>query len=201
MITIRDLGIQNYQTSWQAMLDFNVQRNTTTNDEIWLLEHPPVFTLGDAATQNDLLKPTNIPLVQTDRGGQITYHGPGQLIAYIMFDIKRAHFNVRDFVTALEIALINYLKSFGLTAKSNPHAPGVYIDQAKIASLGLRIRQGYAYHGIALNVDMDLTPFNYINPCGIANQTMTQLKAWQNDVTMQSVKNDLPQFLIKGLSV
>ena len=151
-------------------------RDASTPDEIWLLEHPPVFTLGMNADQGHVLAAGDIPVVQIDRGGQVTYHGPGQLICYLLLDVRRLGFGVRDLVTRMERCLIELLASYGVQAAAKPDAPGVYVDGAKIASLGLRIRNGCSFHGLALNVDMDLAPFRRINPCGYAGLAMTQLR-------------------------
>lgn len=175
-IEVYRLGIWDYTTIWEAMRRFTDERNAHTPDQIWLVEHTPVFTQGRAGKPEHLLKPSDIPLVQSDRGGQVTYHGPGQLIMYPLIDVKRRRIGVRAMVDALENAVINVLAEHDIQAQSRPDAPGVYIDDAKIASLGLRIRRGCSFHGIAFNVDMDLTPFDYINPCGYAGLAMTQLR-------------------------
>lgn len=158
-----------------AMQDFTAARRADTPDEIWLLEHPPVFTLGLNAASEHLLAPGAIPVVQTDRGGQVTYHGPGQLVAYTLIDIRRARLNVRQLVSALEQSVVGLLADYGIEAAARPDAPGVYVAGAKIASLGLRIRKGSSYHGLALNVAMNLEPFSRINPCGFAALPVTQL--------------------------
>jgi len=175
-VAVRELGLVSYEPTWQAMQRFTNERGPQTSDEIWLLQHPPVFTQGQAGKAEHLLFPGNIPVVQVDRGGQVTYHGPGQLVAYLLLDVRRLGFGVRDLVTRIELSLIDLLASYGVTATAKPDAPGVYVDGAKIASLGLRIRNGRSFHGLALNVDMDLQPFQRINPCGYAGLAMTQLR-------------------------
>ena len=169
------LGRMPYEPTWRAMQRFTEQRTTTTPDQIWLLEHDPVFTLGMNADRSHLLAPGDIPVVQIDRGGQVTYHGPGQLVVYPLIDVRRARMGVRDLVTALERAVIEYCRQFGVRAECRAGAPGVYVDGRKLASVGLRIRRGGSYHGLAFNIDMDLAPFRRINPCGYAGLAMTQL--------------------------
>jgi lipoyl(octanoyl) transferase len=171
----RELGLVDYEPTWQAMQRFTNERDAATADEVWLLQHPPVFTQGQAGKPEHLLLPGDIPVVQVDRGGQVTYHGPGQLVVYLLLDVRRSGFGVRELVNRIERSLIDLLASYGVTASAKPDAPGVYVDGAKIASLGLRIRNGRSFHGLALNVDMDLAPFRRINPCGYAGMAMTQL--------------------------
>ena len=175
-ITVKTLGLQPYESTWQAMRDFTEQRQDDTSDELWIVEHPPVLTQGLNGKSEHLLQSLhNIPLVQTDRGGQITYHGPGQVIIYILFDLKRAKLGVRTLVSLIEESIIEYLDQLGIVAIARADAPGVYVNQQKIASLGLKIRKQRCYHGLALNVDMDLSPFKLINPCGLNGMQMTQL--------------------------
>ncbi len=171
----RELGQVDYQPTWHAMQRFTDSRGADTPDEIWLLEHSPVFTQGQAGKAEHVLFPGDIPVVQVDRGGQVTYHGPGQLVAYLLLDVRRSGIGVRELVSRMERSLIDLLASYGVSANAKPDAPGVYVDGAKIASLGLRIRNGRSFHGLALNVDMDLQPFQRINPCGYAGMAMTQL--------------------------
>ena len=173
-LIVRHLGIRPYLETWHAMQVFTDTRDATTPDEIWLLQHHPVYTQGQAGKAEHLLHQTNIPVVQSDRGGQITYHGPGQLIAYLLIDVRRKGMGVRQLVTAMEQAVIALLAHSGIQASAKADAPGVYVDGAKIASLGLRIRRGCSFHGLALNVDLDLTPFSHINPCGYAGLAMTR---------------------------
>lgn len=174
--TIKTLGLSDYQTTWQAMKDFTDSRNEQTRDEIWLLQHPPVFTQGIAGKPEHLLRDQGIALVKTDRGGQITYHGPGQIVAYLLLDIRRLKLGVRELVRNMENAVIDLLQDYRIKAVGRIEAPGVYVGDAKIAALGLKIRKHFCYHGIALNVDMDLTPFSYINPCGYQGLQVTQTK-------------------------
>jgi len=171
----RELGQVDYQPTWHAMQRFTDTRGVDTPDEIWLLEHSPVFTQGQAGKAEHVLFPGDIPVVQVDRGGQVTYHGPGQLVAYLLLDVRRSGIGVRELVSRIERSLIDLLASYGVSACAKPDAPGVYVDGAKIASLGLRIRNGRSFHGLALNVEMDLQPFQRINPCGYAGMAMTQL--------------------------
>lgn len=174
---VRDLGRVDYRISWQRMQQFTDARTALTADELWFLEHPPVFTLGLAGRREHLLRPGDIPVVHTDRGGQVTYHGPGQLVVYALIDLRRAGLGVRDLVTGLEQAVIRYAAQLGISAAAKPEAPGVYVAGCKLASVGIRIRRRASYHGIALNVNMDLEPFERINPCGYAGLAMTQLGA------------------------
>jgi lipoyl(octanoyl) transferase len=172
---VRWLGRVDYEPTMRDMQRFTDERNASTPDELWLLEHPPVFTLGMAADRSHVLAPGDIPLVQTDRGGQVTYHGPGQLVAYPLLDIRRLGLQVRTLVMQLEQAVIDLAATHGITALGRRDAPGVYVDGRKLASLGLRVRRGASYHGLALNVDMDLAPFSRINPCGMAGLAVTSL--------------------------
>ena len=179
-LIVRQLGVQDYQEIWHKMQDFTDNRDEQTADEIWLVQHPSVFTQGSAGKPEHLLNPTNIPVVQSDRGGQITYHGLGQQIMYVLIDIKRHKakgndLSVRDLVAALEQCVVKTLADYGIDAYPKPDAPGVYVDGKKICSLGLRIRKGCSFHGLALNIKMDLTPFRNINPCGYAGLEMCQL--------------------------
>ena len=195
-VIIRDLDLIDYQTSWENMRDFTDSRNDQTTDEIWLLQHPPVFTQGLAGKAEHVLNPHHIPVIQTDRGGQVTYHGPGQLVVYVLIDLKRKQLHTRQLVRQLEQSIIDLLAQLSISAQSKCDAPGVYVRDAKIGSIGLRVRKGCSYHGIALNVDMDLTPFSYINPCGFQNMKMTQIKTLNSSVTMDAVKKAfIPAFL------
>ncbi len=199
MLTIRDLGQQDYLTTWQRMLDFTQKRSSSTADEIWLLEHPPVYTQGETDCSDNLLTSTQVPIVKTDRGGQMTYHGPGQLIAYILIDLKRHQLGVRELVNCLESCLLAYLNELDIQANSDSNAPGIYVDQHKVASLGLRIKRGCSYHGLALNVDMDLSPFKVINPCGISGQKMAKLADYYPGITLTAAKASLGRHLIESL--
>ncbi|MEJ2478944.1 MAG: lipoyl(octanoyl) transferase LipB, partial [Acidihalobacter sp.] len=160
------MGRRSYAPVWQAMQDFTDARKPDTPDEFWMLEHPPVFTLGQAGRSEHLLAPGSIPVVHIDRGGQVTYHGPGQLVVYTLLDLRRRRLGVRALVEALEQGVVDMLADYGVAAQPRRDAPGVYVDGRKIAALGLRVRRGCSYHGLALNVDMDLEPFQRINPCG-----------------------------------
>ncbi len=172
---VKWLGRVDYEPTWRAMQRYTDERGPESADEIWLLEHPPVFTLGMNADRAHLLAPGDIPVVQIDRGGQVTYHGPGQLVVYPLIDLRRAGLGVRDLVTALERSVIAYAATFGIHAETKPRAPGVYVRGAKLASIGIRVRRGASYHGLALNVDLDLAPFRRINPCGYQGLEMTRL--------------------------
>ena len=172
---VRDLGLVEYEPAWRAMQRFTDERGPDTPDEIWLLEHPPVFTLGMNASRDHLLAPGDIPVVQIDRGGQVTFHGPGQLVVYPLVDLRRAGLGVRDVVTALERSVIDYAAELGINAECRRGAPGVYVAGRKLASVGIRVRRGASYHGMALNVSADLEPFRRINPCGYPGLEMTRL--------------------------
>lgn len=176
-IVVRTLGRQDYEPLWRRMQQFTDARTSLTRDEIWFTEHPPVFTLGLNASREHLLAPGDIPVIQVDRGGQVTYHGPGQLMVYPLIDLKRAGLGVRDLVTALEQTVVDLVAEFDIEAASRKDAPGVYVEGRKIASVGLRVRRGGSYHGMALNVDLDLEPFSRINPCGFSDLEVTDLAA------------------------
>jgi len=174
-VKIRHLGIRDYLPVWHEMQHFTDRRTAETEDEIWFLQHPPVFTLGQAGKPEHLLDPGDIPVLQVDRGGQVTYHGPGQLIAYLLIDLRRNRLGVRALVTLMEQSVVQLLAGFGINAAARKQAPGVYVEGRKIAALGLRVRRGCSYHGLSLNVSMDLTPFERINPCGYPGLQITQL--------------------------
>ena len=173
---IENLGLRPYQEIWDAMRAYTAARDATSEDQIWLVQHPPVYTQGQAGKPEHLLAPGDIPVIQIDRGGQITYHGPGQTVMYLLLDIRRAGIGIRALVSLIEESVIGYLQELGIRAQSRIDAPGVYVDGKKIASLGLRVSGGCTYHGVALNVDMDLEPFSRINPCGLVGMQMTQLR-------------------------
>ncbi|RWU12750.1 lipoyl(octanoyl) transferase LipB [Pseudidiomarina gelatinasegens] len=173
-LIIRHLGRQPYEPVWTAMQTFTDERDEHTTDELWVLEHDPVFTQGQAGKEEHILAPGDIPIVKVDRGGQVTYHGPGQLVVYFLLDIRRRKMGVRQLVNAIEDAIVAMMAEYGVEAAARPDAPGVYVNGAKLCSLGLRIRKGCSFHGLALNVDMDLTPFLRINPCGYAGMEMVQ---------------------------
>ena len=175
-LVVRHLGLADYLPTLEAMRRFTAERDESTPDEIWLLQHPRVFTQGQAGKAEHLLAPGDIPVIQVERGGQVTYHGPGQLVAYLMLDLRRKKLGVRELVTAMEQALVDVLAGYGIEAAPKADAPGVYVAGDKIASLGLRVRNGCSFHGLALNVDMDMAPFQRINPGGYAGLKMVQLK-------------------------
>lgn len=175
-LIVRHLGVLEYLPTLEAMRTLTAERDDATADEIWLLQHPQVFTQGQAGKPEHLLAPGDIPVIQVERGGQVTYHGPGQLVAYLMLDLRRLDLGVRELVSAMEQALVDVLASYGVEAAPKADAPGVYVNGDKIASLGLRVRRGCSFHGLALNVDMDMRPFQRINPCGYAGLKMTQLR-------------------------
>ncbi|MEA3273957.1 MAG: lipoyl(octanoyl) transferase LipB [Pseudomonadota bacterium] len=176
MLRVRTLGLCEYEPAWQAMRAFTDHRNPDTPDELWLLEHPPIYTLGQAGRAEHLLAPGDIPVIKVDRGGQVTYHGPGQLVAYLLLDLRRAGLGVKRLVGLLEQSVVDLLSDYGIQATPRSDAPGVYVGGAKIASLGLRVRRGCSFHGLALNVDMDLEPFSRIDPCGHRGLPMTQCR-------------------------
>jgi len=171
---VRRLGRVDYEPTWRAMQSFTAERGPDTPDELWLLEHPPVFTLGQAGKREHILTDLGIPVIAIDRGGQVTYHGPGQVVVYVLLDLRRRGYGVKELVRRLEQAVIDLLAGFGVVAERRAGAPGVYVNEAKIAALGLRIKNGCSYHGLALNVAMDLTPFSAINPCGYEGLAVTQ---------------------------
>lgn len=197
-LIIRKLGVKNYEETWQAMKEFTQSRTSETIDEAWLLEHPCVFTQGQAGKPEHILNPGNIPIVQTDRGGQVTYHGPGQLVVYILCDLRRLNIGIRQLVTHLEQTVIDVLDDFGIASKSRCDAPGVYVGQAKICSIGLRVRRGCSYHGIAFNIAMDLEPFSRINPCGFQNLAVTQVKNFKAGITFLEVETKIVAYLKKN---
>lgn len=195
-LTIRHWGEVAYEEVWHAMQDFTNQRNPETQDELWLVEHPPVFTQGQAGKPEHILNLGDIPLVKSDRGGQVTYHGPGQLIVYLMLDVRRKKLGVRHLVTSMENAIVGLLADYHINAYAKPDAPGVYVAnrdgiENKIASLGLRVRRGCSFHGLALNVNMDLAPFLRINPCGYAGMAMTQSCALGGPQTLDEARSQL----------
>ncbi len=194
-LQVRRLGLLDYEPVWRAMQDFTDQRNEDTSDELWLVEHPPVFTQGQAGRAEHLLDPGDIPIIQVDRGGQVTYHGPGQIVAYPLVDIRRLGMNVRQLVTGIEQVIIDVLFSYAVNAERLAGAPGVYVDNAKIAALGLRVRRGKSFHGLAFNINMDLEPFQRINPCGFEGLEVTNLSAFA-----EVPWSEMEDRLITGLS-
>ncbi len=199
-IVIHDYGVQDYLVTWDNMRRFTEQRTADTDDEIWLVEHPSVFTLGLNGKAEHIIDPHAIPVIQSDRGGQVTYHGPGQTVAYVLLDLQRRNWGVKKLVNKLEEATIGLLDEFEISAQRREGAPGVYVNEAKIAALGLRIRRGCSYHGLSLNVAMDLRPFSYINPCGYEGLASTQIKDLQPDVDIKDVKDRLTAHLKRQLS-
>lgn len=197
-ILVRHLGLQPYEPVSQAMHDFTDSRDDTTPDEIWLVEHLPVFTQGQAGKAEHLLMTGDIPVIQSDRGGQVTYHGPGQQVMYVLLNLKRRKLGVRELVTLLEQTVVNTLAEYGIDAHPRADAPGVYVGEMKICSLGLRIRKGCSFHGLALNINMDLTPFQRINPCGYAGMEMTQMRQWVDTATPENIR---PVLLKKFLAL
>ena len=198
-LTVRQLGLTDYQSAWQDMQAFTDNRNENTPDELWFLEHPPVFTLGRNGKQQHLHHTGDIPVIRADRGGQVTYHGPGQLIIYLMIDIKRRSLGVRKLVTLIEKSIIDTLQEYQLSGSAKKAAPGVYIGNAKIAALGLRIRKGCSFHGLSLNIDMNLAPFKQINPCGYKNLEVIQLSDYIESIELSQVQRQLTAHLVKNL--
>ena len=199
-IHIRRLGQVDYLPTWHAMQAFTVDRGPDTVDELWLLEHPPVFTLGQAGKSEHLIADIGIPVVPIDRGGQITYHGPGQVVVYLLLDLKRRGYGVKELVTRLEQAVIDLLGEFDVVAERLPGAPGVYVQGAKIAALGLRIKHGCSYHGLALNVDMDLGPFAAINPCGYPGMAVTHTRDQGIVLSPQKMGEKLLDYLVRAVT-
>jgi len=200
-IKIRSLGRQKYEPLWRSMQAFTNARSDKTPDEIWFTNHPPIFTLGLNASHEHVLTPGNIPVVQIDRGGEVTYHGPGQLMIYTLIDLKRAKLDVRDLVTALEQSVVALAAQYGIKAASSANAPGVYVQGKKIASVGLRVRRNSSYHGMALNVAMDLEPFTRINTCGFSNLEVTDLTELGMTKDLSEVLKDLEPHLLKHLGL
>lgn len=188
---VRHLGQQPYETVWQDMQRFTEQRDKNTNDEVWVVQHPHVFTLGKSGKTEHLLATGDIPVVRVDRGGQVTYHGPGQLVVYVLLDLNRLKLGIRALVTRLENSVINLLSEYDIKAESKKEAPGVYVDGRKIAALGLRVRRGCCFHGLALNVDMDMEPFSRINPCGYEGLEITQIADFISDINFDIITQQL----------
>lgn len=194
-LIVREMGRRDYESVWREMQDFTKGRGEPTVDELWFVEHPPVYTQGVSGKAEHVLDPHGIPVVQSNRGGQVTYHGPGQIVAYVLFDLRRQKIGVRDLVTLLENTVIALLRQYGVSAAARKDAPGVYVDGAKVAALGLRVSQGCSYHGLALNVAMDLTPFQWINPCGYKELKVTQLRDLGIEDPMPLIKDKLLEIL------
>ena len=200
-IHIRRLGLRDYVSVWQEMQRFTLQRGAEQEDELWCVEHPAVFTQGRNGKSEHLLNTEHdIPIVESDRGGQITYHGPGQAVVYALIDLKRRKLGVRDLVSELENTVIRYLAQWDISAEARRDAPGVYVPEGKIASLGLRVRRGCSYHGLSFNVNMDLTPFTWINPCGLYGQKVTQLRHFGIDIDTMECGHQLASLLVSALN-
>jgi lipoyl(octanoyl) transferase len=199
LIHIKALGMVEYEPTWRAMQRFTAERTADTVDEIWLVQHPPTYTQGQAGKPEHLLHQTGIPVVKIDRGGQITYHGPGQIVTYLLLDLRRWKINVRELVRLMEQAVIDLLAEYGVKANGREDAPGVYVGGAKIAALGLRIKNGCSYHGLSFNVDMDLSPFDNINPCGYEGLRVTQAIEVGVTVPWEEMQAQLTQNLVHGL--
>ncbi len=200
-LVVRNLGLQPYQDVWEAMKAYTADRDGQAADELWCLEHPRVYTQGQAGKAEHILAPGDIPVIQVDRGGQVTYHGPGQLVIYLMLDLGRARLGVRALVDHIEQAIVEVLAGLGIEAAPRADAPGVYVGNAKIASLGLRVRRGCSFHGLSLNVDMDMEPFARINPCGYANMPMCQVVDFVPDAAVNGLAQSLTQALAHRLGV
>ena len=196
----RNLGLTDYQSVWKEMQEFTLERSNETIDEIWFVEHPPVFTQGQAGKEEHLLAPGNIPVVQVDRGGQVTYHGPGQQVVYFLVDLKRKKMGVRQLVTAIENIVIELLALHNISSSAKSYAPGVYVEEKKICSLGLKIKRGCSFHGLALNVNMDLEPFLRINPCGYAGLKITQVSNFNKAESMSEIRNDFKNIISTQLN-
>jgi lipoyl(octanoyl) transferase len=194
-------GQQDYVPLWHEMQEFTDTRDENTPDEIWFVEHPPVFTMGLNASEEHLLAPGDIPVVQIDRGGQVTFHGPGQLMIYPLIDLRRSNIGVRNLVTALEQSVVNLVAEYKIDAMADPEAPGVYVDGDKLASVGLRIRRGSSFHGMALNVDIDLEPFSRINPCGYAELQMTDLQRLGIDLQLEQTSEKFLSHFLRHLDL
>ena len=196
---VRHLGRVGFEPTWRAMQDFTARRTPDTTDELWMLEHPPVYTQGQSGNPEHLIAATRIPVVPIDRGGQITYHGPGQVVAYVLVDLRRRGYGIRELVTRMEQAVIDLLAAHGVAASRLEGAPGVYVDGAKIAALGLRVKHGCTYHGLAFNVDMDLTPFAAINPCGYAGMRVTQCRDLGVKLSLPQAEQALTRALLDSI--
>ncbi|WP_417546161.1 lipoyl(octanoyl) transferase LipB [Marinobacter sp.] len=198
-LIVRSLGQQPYLETWEAMKSFTADRGDSTTDELWCLEHPRVYTQGQAGKAEHILAPGDIPVIPVDRGGQVTYHGPGQLVVYLMINLSRRRMGVRALVDVIEQSLVGTLAELGITAEPRPDAPGVYVGDAKIASLGLRVRRGCSFHGLALNVHMDMEPFRRINPCGYAGLAMCQVSDFVATAPIDDIEKRLAAQLVVGL--
>jgi lipoyl(octanoyl) transferase len=201
MIKIKEKGLQDYASTWKEMVSFTENRNSQTEDELWTLEHRSVFTQGLSGKPEHLLKKTKIEVIKSDRGGQITYHGPGQLIVYCMIDIKRLGIGVKQMVSIIEMSIMDVLSDYSIKSHKVPGAPGVYVDGSKIAALGLKVKQGKTYHGLSLNIDMNLAPYDLINPCGYKDLNVTQMSnLTDNKLELDTIKEKLTKYLTKYVS-
>ncbi|KAA1173166.1 lipoyl(octanoyl) transferase LipB [Marinobacter salinexigens] len=198
-LVVRSLGEQPYEETWEAMKSFTAERDESVCDELWCLEHPRVYTQGQAGKAEHILAPGDIPVIQVDRGGQVTYHGPGQLVIYLMIDLSRRKLGIRALVDVIEKAIVGTLAELGVEAAPRPDAPGVYVGESKIASLGLRVRRGCSFHGLALNVDMDMEPFRRINPCGYAGMPMSQVTDFVPGAALEDIERRLVGQLVEKL--
>jgi len=198
-LIVRELGLRDYISVWNAMREFTQKRSATTQDELWLVEHHPIFTLGQAGKAEHILQTTDIPIVRTDRGGQVTFHGPGQVVGYVLLDLRRKKIGIRPLVALLEQVIIDLLADYQIVASNRCDAPGVYIEGEKICSIGLRVKQGCTYHGFALNVDLDLKPFKMINPCGFSGLKMTQLSYYQKQFSKLKLHEQLVAYMVQKL--
>jgi lipoyl(octanoyl) transferase len=196
---VRRLGRVEYEPTWRAMQEFTASRAPETPDELWIVEHPPVYTLGQAGKPENILEDVGISVIKIDRGGQVTYHGPGQVVIYLLLDLNRLKIKVRELVTAIEQGVIDFLAAHGVAAERRAGAPGVYVGEAKVAALGLKIRNGCSYHGLSLNVDMDLSPFTAINPCGYAGLKITQTRDLGIPLTAHEAGEQLSHHLLRQL--
>jgi len=199
-ISVKNLGLTDYRETWEKMKAFTQVRDLSTVDELWITEHAPVFTQGQNGKPEHLFDTGDIPVIQIDRGGQVTYHGPGQLVLYCLLDLNRLRLGVRGLVTCIEVSIIELLRRYNVKAIASKNAPGVYVDAAKIAALGLRIRKGSCYHGLSLNVDMDLSPFTRINPCGLKEQVMTQMTDLGIPIELEQAGQELADILIGNIN-
>ncbi|MFK5914550.1 MAG: lipoyl(octanoyl) transferase LipB [Woeseiaceae bacterium] len=198
-LIVRDLGLQEYKPIWQAMQKFTAERNNSTADELWCLQHPPIFTMGLNGKEKHLLNIDNIPVINIDRGGQVTYHAPGQLIIYTLIDLARLNIGVKDLVNIIERSIIQLLARYKIIARGKENAPGVYVEQEKIAALGLRIKRNKSYHGLSLNIDMDLNPFLQINPCGYEGLQVTQITDHIQETSFNQIQQELVSIISRNL--
>ncbi len=198
-VELRRLGLRKYREVWDRMRCFTAGRNASTPDQIWLVQHPPLFTLGTNGKERHILDPGGIPVLRSDRGGQVTYHGPGQLLAYLLLDLKRRRMGIRQLVEAMEQGVVDLLAEYGIAGERRGDAPGVYVSGAKIAALGLRVRRGCSYHGVSLNVDLDLRPFGRINPCGYEGMEVTSLRNLGIRLSCDELESPLANHLLRNL--